>query len=598
MKFELIRKPDMKLSAVEQVLTNRGIPLEEIPHYLKTTDDDIESWLGLGEENLRNARIALLKALKEEENVVIIVDADCDGYTSAALLSNYIYDAFPSLYSRLSWFMHEGKQHGLSDAMDFIEDMGPGLVIVPDAGSNDYDFHKALKEQGIDVVILDHHEAEQGVSEYAITINNQLSDYKNKFLSGVGVVWQFCRYLDDAMNTDYAEEYLDLVALGNMADMMSLQSIETKHLILKGFEPARIKNPFIFEMWQKNMFKLTEHITPMGAAFYIAPFVNAMVRSGTMDEKTLLFNSMLKAKAFEKIPSNKRGHKVGEMERVVDQAVRTATNVKNRQTREEEKGMDFIKNRIEKDNMLDHKVLLFLINPGEIDKNIAGLIANKIMAKYQRPCCILTKVTKEDGTVAYEGSARGCDKVGVTEFKDICAETGVTEFVAGHQGAFGLGIVTHYPSDELGENDGDNLFHFVEKTDEILKDMPDEATYRVDYIWNAKEVDPEAIIEIGEMSSFWGKDVDEALVAVTGIQITNDMLTMMKSNTAKITLPGNISIIKFRMPDEEFEKLHSETGYVEIDAVCRCNINEWNGQRYAQLFLEDYNIKGKCAYVF
>jgi hypothetical protein len=128
--------------------------------------------------------------------------------------------------------------------------------------------------------------------------------------------------------------------------------------------------------------------------------------------------------------------------------------------------------------------------------------------------------------------------------------------------------------------------------------MPDEATYRVDYIWNAKEVDPEAIIEIGEMSSFWGKDVDEALVAVTGIQITNDMLTMMKSNTAKITLPGNISIIKFRMPDEEFEKLHSETGYVEIDAVCRCNINEWNGQRYAQLFLEDYNIKGKCAYVF
>ena len=581
MKFELIQQPNPEYSAIEQVLTNRGIKIEDIPHYLNTTKDDIESWLGLGEENLENAKIALLKAYKEETEIVIIVDADCDGYTSAALLSNYIYDAFPSMYSRLSWFMHEGKQHGLADAMEFIDDIGPGLVIVPDAGSNDYEYHKKLKESGIDVVILDHHEAEQGVSEYAITINNQLSDYKNKFLSGVGVVWQFCRYLDDAMNTDYAEDYLDLVALGNMADMMSLQSFETKHLILEGFKPENIKNPFIFEMWQKNMFKLTEHITPMGAAFYIAPFVNAMVRSGTMDEKTLLFNSMLKAKAFEQIPSNKRGHKVGEMERVVDQAVRTATNVKNRQTREEEKGMDFIKHRIEEDNMLDHKVLLFLIEPGEIDPNIAGLIANKIMAKYQRPCCILTK--NEEG---YAGSARGCDKVGITEFKDICAGTEVTEFVAGHQGAFGLGLRK------------ENIETFVEKTDNILKDMPDEAIYRVDYIWNANEVDPESIIEIGGMSSFWGKDVDEALIAVTNIKITKEMLSMMKSNTAKISLPNNINIIKFRMSDEEFESLYSENGYIEIDAVCKCNINEWNGNTYPQLFLEDFNIKGECAYVF
>jgi single-stranded-DNA-specific exonuclease len=351
----------------------------------------------------------------------------------------------------------------------------------------------------------------------------------------------------------------------------------------------------------------------MGAAFYIAPFVNAMVRSGTMEEKELLFSSMLKDRAFVQIPSNKRGHKVGEMERVVDQALRTATNVKNRQTRAEEAGMNFVEGRIADDHMLEkHKVLMFLLEPGDVDKNIAGLIANKIMAKYQRPCCMLTKtevpievksvatpsvtplddpgyisISKEVKTgIVYSGSARGCDKVGITEFKDICAGTGLTEFVAGHQGAFGLGIKE------------ENMDEFMRKTDEALKDMPDEATYRVDYIWDARDVDPAAIIEIGEMDAYWGKDMDEALVAVTNIQITKDMLTMMKSNTAKITLPGDISIIKFRMPDEEFEQLYSETGYVEIDAVCKCNINEWNGNRYAQLFLEDWNIKGKCAYVF
>ena len=95
-----------------------------------------------------------------------------------------------------------------------------------------------------------------------------------------------------------------------------------------------------------------------------------------------------------------------------------------------------------------------------------------------------------------------------------------------------------------------------------------------------------------------GKDIDEPLVAIQGIQITKDMLTMMASNTMKITLPNNISIIKFRTPDEEYDKLYSENGYIEIDAICRCNINEWGGNKYAQLFLNDWEVIRRCAYVF
>lgn len=76
---------------------------------------------------------------------------------------------------------------------------------------------------------------------------------------------------------------------------------------------------------------------------------------------------------------------------------------------------------------MNHKVLLFLLEPGQVDKNIAGLIANKIMAKYQRPTCLLTKVT-DNGTISYQGSARGCDKVGINDFKSICAETGLTMY--------------------------------------------------------------------------------------------------------------------------------------------------------------------------
>ena len=593
MIYKIIQEPNDKYNAKQQILINRGIKEEDLIHYMNTTDDDINDPELFGKPDLQAAVAALTGIIQKNEKVGIVVDADCDGYTSAALLINFLYKLYPTwTEENVDWFIHEGKQHGLEDSIDWALDCGFSLIIVPDAGSNDYEEHKRLMDKGIVTIILDHHEAEK-LSPYAIVLNNQLSDYPNKDLSGVGVTWQFCRYFDRNANnntTDNADYFLDLVALGNMADMMSLRSIETKHLIQKGFLPENIKNPFIFEMWQKNKFKLGEHITPMGAAFYIAPFVNAMVRSGEADEKQLLFNSMLTMKAFKEIPSNKRGHKLGEMERVVDQAVRTCTNVKNRQTRAEDAGLALIEKEIEDKNMLQHKVLLFLMQPGEIDRNIAGLIANKIMAKYQRPCCILTE-TKNN---SFEGSARGCDKTGITNFKDICEETGIPLYAQGHQGAFGLGL----PLGESEEIAFKPIYQFLDKTDEILKDTPDDAIYYVDYIYSAKNVNAKDIIEIAELSDIWGKDMDEAYIAVEEIEITKEMLTMMASNTAKISLPNGINIIKFRMPDEEFDKLYSETGMVVINAVCRCNINEWNGQRYAQLFLEDYNIVNKVAYVF
>ena len=98
---------------------------------------------------------------------------------------------------------------------------------------------------------------------------------------------------------------------------------------------------------------------------------------------------MLKYEAFQMVDSTKRGCK-GQTERLVDQAVRMSTNVKNRQTRVQDASIEYLENLIEKHNLMQHKVLLFLLEPGKVDKNVACLIANKFAAKYQRPCCILT----------------------------------------------------------------------------------------------------------------------------------------------------------------------------------------------------------------
>lgn len=133
--------------------------------------------------------------------------------------------------------------------------------------------------------------------------------------------------------------------------------------------------------------------------------------------------------------------------------MRVVTNVKARQTKAQENGLETLEGMIKSQNLLNHKVLLFLLDPGRVDKNIAGLIANKFMAKYQRPVCLLTRVTDyedEDilpwetptgiGKISYQGSARGCEKVGITDFKTICADTDCVMYCTGHPNAFGLGI--------------------------------------------------------------------------------------------------------------------------------------------------------------
>lgn len=587
LKVTLLENPYTESgNTIEHILYNRGMTPEQTIKYLKPSFDDINSPLAFGEDMLKRGAEMLIKHIQANDTVMVIVDADADGFTSSALLLNWLYDVFPSfVQNNIKFFLHSGKQHGLSDCIDLA--LKYNLVICPDSSSNDFSYHEQLASAGIDVLVLDHHEADVNPIEYtnACIINNQLCDYPNKELSGVGVTWQFCRYLDSLLNVNYAEEYLDLVATGCMGDMMSLLSLETKQLMFKGFREENIKNPFIYSMTQKNSFALSKAdykpseynqlmVSPMGVAFFVVPLINAIVRSGTLEEKQLVFKSMLKYEAFQMIPSTKRGHKLGEKERLVDQAIRTCTNVKNRQTRAQDAGVEHLENLIEENNMLEHKVLLFLLEPGEVDKGILGLCANKFMSKYQRPCLMLTKtVDEETGEVLYQGSGRGYGKE--MDFRQICEDAGA-RFAQGHAGAFGACV------------EASGISELVAATDEILKDLSSEPSYFVDYIWDVSEIDGDKILNIADMNDYWGKDLDRSLVCIKNIKVTKDNFKVMKSNTLKYELPV-ADIIQFAGTDEQIEKFTSGD-IITINAVCKCCKNEWNWTINPQLQMIDYEI--------
>lgn len=578
MKYKLIAKPNKNYSPMQQILVNRGIDVKDIEHYLKTSDADILNPDLL--DNMTEGVKRLISAIKNREKIFLIVDCDADGFTASAALVNYIYKVFPSAMDLLSIQLHEGKEHGIEEK--WLEEIVANeykLVICPDASSNDYNQHKFLKDNGIDVLVLDHHDAEE-VSENAIIINNQLSDYPNKTLSGVGVVYKFCSKIDELMKIKEADTILDLVSLGMIADMMDMRNFETKHLIQKGL--TRIENPFFKALVERQAYSIGETVTPIGVAFYIAPLINATIRVGTQNEKEVMFKAMLNHCAYDMIPSTKRGEK-GKTEAVVVQAVRNATNVRNRQKKARDNGFEYVEQIIAANNLDKNKIIVVQVSE-DLDKNLTGLIANQLMAKYQKPVLLVRET--DEGLL--QGSARGYDKSELKDLKSFLLESGFMEYAEGHAAAMGVGIYK------------DKVNALVDYSNTVLANYDFSACYDVDYEYMSNDFKAQDIIDIGSMKSLWGKGVDEAMVVIKGIKITSNNITLMSANknpTIKITLQNGTSLIKFGASQSEFESLKS-SGYTEIDVIGTCAINEWQGMITPQILIKDYEVVGKQDYYF
>lgn len=183
---------------------------------------------------MREGAVMLLNHIGQNDKIFLLVDPDCDGITSSALFLNYLHNLFPNyVENNIIYTFPKGKEHGIKCEMvpDDIK-----LVILIDSSSNTYDEHKVLKEKGIDVLVLDHHEAPK-ISNDACIINNQLCDYPTKSLSGVGIAYKFCSYIDKFLDNKFANNYLDLLALGCIADVMNLrENCEIWHLVSKGLK--------------------------------------------------------------------------------------------------------------------------------------------------------------------------------------------------------------------------------------------------------------------------------------------------------------------------------------------------------------------------
>ena len=574
MEYQLINKPISRLQEIEQILMNRGIPLIDVYRYLHTSPVDIIPPTEIA--NIKEGASLLVKHISQNSKVMLQIDSDCDGFTSFAVFMNYLNNLFPAfVQNNIVYKTHKGKSHGI-DIDEIPKDTK--LVIALDASSNEYEIHQKLREAGMDVLIIDHHEATE-VSPDACVINNQLCNYPNKSLSGVGMVYKFCCYLDQLLGADHADKYLDLVALGMIADMMDLSYFETKHLIQLGCE--NIRSPFIKMMMARNEYSIKGQLTPFTVGFYIAPYINAVARVGTQEETLLLAESMLEYRAYEQIPSTKRGCS-GQTESRVEQACRTANNVRNRQNKARDVSTEFVDKLIETNNLLDNKILVVQAPKANgLDTNITGLIGNQTSAKYQHPVLILNE-RNHDGEIWWEGSARGLSDSELTNFKEFLINTGLVEYAEGHPNAFGVGIKDQ------------NIQKFIKFTNEKLKDIDFRPIYWVDFIYKSDTLNPNTILTIGQYNYLWGQSLDKPKIAIEDINITPNNVQVMKGPSLKFTING-IEYIKFKAAEEEI-KLFQDNAIVNITIVGECDINTWGGVERPQIIIVDYEVNKAIKY--
>ena len=573
MKVNLVNE-NFRSNYLKQLLATRGV--NDIKTFINPPPECLNDPELL--DNVRQGVIWLEEALgKFNSRILIVVDSDVDGYTSGAIMYNYIKAIAPE--QQIDYVLHEHKQHGLEDHYQNIIDSDThyNLIILPDSSSNDYQYHEQIgRALNTKFLVLDHHDIDEGqaISEFACIVNNQLSpNYPNKDLTGAGVAWQFCREHQKLTGPirDYADSLIDLAALGICGDMGSVLNLENRYIMKQGF--SHISNYFFQCAIEKQSYSMGSVVNPTTVAFYIVPMMNAMIRVGTSAEKERLFHALIDGHA--QVPCNKRGAK-GTTEEVAIESLRECTNAKAKQGRITDQMVEKLEQKIYKYDLLENKILFIRLDEDDdFPAEINGLIAMKLAARFKRPA-IVARLNEEGYN---RGSIRNVADCELADLKAFLNESGYFEYVQGHPNAAGCSILDS------------NLRAFHEYANDALSHIDfNEGAYDVNFERAAIDNDLEDLIyELGSYPELWGQGNPEPLIYVHDLYISPNEIQVMgaKRDTLKIEKNG-IAYMKFHATSmiDQLNKCNE----IKINLVGRANINEWMGNETPQIFIENWEV--------
>ena len=409
-KLENQLSQNLRVSKIlSQLLVNRGIrDPEGASRFLNPKLALLSSPDSLPDLSLALSRIK--KAIKNKEKVMIFGDYDVDGLTATALLKSIFKELGLEVIHYLPHRINEG--YGLNKgAVKLAKKEGVRLLVTVDCGTNSFEEIAQLKRLDIDVIVTDHHQPICEDLPCALAIINPKrkdSKYGYRDLAGVAVAYKFAQ----GLTLKPLEEYLDLVCLGTIADVVPLTD-ENRIIAKEGLSFfSQTKNLGLIALLQQSGMK-NSLINATSISYIIAPRINASGRIDTAEVslKLLLTDSPQEAE---------------ELARKVCLLNSQRQGIENRMLKE---ALDIIEKEI---NFKEHRVIVVAKegwHPG-----VLGIVASKIKDIFHRPTVVIS--TNDN---LCRGSARSINNFHILEAllecKDILAAFG------GHQRAAGLSII-------------------------------------------------------------------------------------------------------------------------------------------------------------
>ncbi len=292
---------------VGRVLANRGISLEEAGTFLEPTlrallpDPATFKDMEKGCERLAGA-------VMEGEHIAIFGDYDVDGATSAALLKRFLAAVGTK---KATVYIPDRQQEGYGpnqEALLALKEQGASLVVTVDCGTSAHDPLAAAAKAGLDVIVIDHHEAEPKLPSAVAVINPNRVDESGDFrqLAAVGVTFLTIVGLNRALRRIgwYQErpepdlmQWLDLVALGTICDMVPLSGVN-RALVVQGLKVMEQRaNPGIKAL--ADVAGIDAPLAAYHAGYLLGPRINAGGRVGKSDLGARLLSNEDEAKARE-----------------------------------------------------------------------------------------------------------------------------------------------------------------------------------------------------------------------------------------------------------------------------------------------------------
>ncbi len=550
---------------VAQVLYNRGLT-DPADAYRFLHADDLSSGSLLTLKGKRpsidRALARIRQAIRANEQIIVYGDFDADGVTSTALL----VEALKALGARVAPYIPHRVDEGYgvnNEALLKLARSGVKLVITVDCGIRSVDEVEEGKALGLDIIVTDHHSLGPELPKAYAVINPKCDDaqYTEDMLAGVGVAYRLAEALFTIAGAGQPktsngrpltpDDFLDLVAIGTVADLAPLNRLENRILVKRGLKVMNeTKRAGLRALAEVAQLKLGS-IDAGSIGFGIGPRINA---AGRLD------NAMLAYELLATTDPNKAGQL----------AVRLQTLNLQRQelTRA---AQDMIREKIEDPEGMP---LIFAGDRG-FQPGIVGLVAGRLTEEFYRPAVVM-----EEGDTESRASCRSIPQFDITHALDQCAALLVRH--GGHAQAAGFTI--------LNENIPEFRDKLMALARNALRGQDLLPTLEIDMEVEAADISLDLALELRQLEPTGHMNPTPTLVT-RNLRVQDWRTVGQKDQHLKLRLGrpglGQLDAIGFNLADN----WNAKNGDY-VDVAYQLEINEWNGNTTAQLRLLDVKRTG------